>query len=91
MTQSLQHREAILAIMGDGRFRTLLELDAALRRKGQYHIATSISARVRELRNPRYGGYTVERRRRKGASAQTFEYALRPPRPATQQILLRGG
>lgn len=36
----------------------------------------SISARLRDLRKPKFGGYVVERRRR---TAGTWEYRILPP------------
>lgn len=36
----------------------------------------SVSAQLRHLRKPRFGGYTVERRSRRGP---LFEYRVRPP------------
>lgn len=38
----------------------------------------SISAQIRHLRKPRFGGFTVDRRRRGNARAGLWEYQLRP-------------
>ena len=57
-------------------------------RDGQWHtlrgvaLATgdpeaSVSARLRDLRKPKFGGFTVERRRH--ATSGTFQYRLLPP------------
>ena len=43
-------------------------------RTGEWHSDASISARMRELRRPQYGCYTVERRPREGSRA--YEYRL---------------
>lgn len=62
-------REAVLALMQDGQWRTLAAIRAAI---GQGSEA-SISARLRDLRKPKYGTRTVERRR---LSLGLFEYRL---------------
>lgn len=49
---------AVCEFMLDGRWRTLGEISLALRR----YPEASISARLRDLRKPRFGGWTVERR-----------------------------
>lgn len=73
---ALQHNR-VLAVMRDGKWRTLWEL----------HEATgdpeaSISARLRDLRKPRFGNHNVERRYvRRGL----FEYRLN-----AQQTLFAG-
>lgn len=42
------------------------------------HPEASISARIRDLRKPRYGALTIDRRRR-GEGRGTWEYRLEPP------------
>lgn len=59
----------IFALMRDGQWRTLGEIEAVT----QYPQA-SISAQLRHMRKPRFGGHTLEKRRR-GMSG-TFEYSL---------------
>jgi hypothetical protein len=59
---------AVRAIMADGIWRSLPELRA---RTG--YPEASISARLRDLRKPRFGGHTVERRR---GGPGLFEYRL---------------
>jgi hypothetical protein len=80
-----------MAIMLDGKFRTLFELDEELRERSHIYLTTSISARLRELRAPDFGGWIVERRQRKGATDRVQEYRLLAPRPkampGTQQDL----
>ena len=39
----------------------------------------SVSARLRDFRKPKFGGFTVERRRRGEAKAGLFEYRLVKP------------
>ena len=43
---------------------------------------TSISARLRDLRKDKFGGYIVNRRRKAGAG--TWEYSLELPKPTGQ-------
>ena len=47
-------RMEVLRIMGGGQWRTLMQLSAAL---GHRYLVTSLSARLRDFRKPRYGGY----------------------------------
>ena len=44
-------------LMSDGEWRTLMDIEYRLG-----YPEASISARLRDLRKPRFGGYTVERR-----------------------------
>lgn len=81
MSENTLQRQIVLAVMKDGRWRTLMELDRELMRHGRIYLSTSISARLRELRNPKFGGWTVERRRREGATDRTQEYRIRPAEP----------
>ena len=59
--------------MADGAWRTLRELSDAANAP-----EASVSARLRDLRKPRNGGHTVERRRRPGwaATSGLWEYRL---------------
>jgi len=86
MSEHTIQRLAVMEVMADGRYRTLFELDAELRKRGYLYLTTSISARLRQLRNAQFGGWTVEARLRSG---RTWEYALRPPRPAKQAELFQ--
>ena len=65
-------------VMADGKWRTLFELSAATN-----DSQSSVSARLRDLRKSRFGGHTVERRRR-SALGGTFEYRLVVVEPETQ-------
>jgi len=49
-------------LMSDGRWRTLAEVLAGVGVGSE----AGISARLRDLRKPKFGGYVVERRRRHG-------------------------
>jgi len=61
----------IRSLMLDGAWRTLFEIEDATG-----DPSASISAQLRHLRKPRFGGFTVERRRR---STGTWEYRVSPP------------
>ncbi len=62
--------DRIRDFMLDGRFRTLQEIETALG-----FPQASISAQLRHLKKPRFGAYTLNKRRRKLAGL--FEYQLR--------------
>jgi hypothetical protein len=53
------------------------------------HQEASISARLREMRSPEYGGHFVDRRRRGDPKAGCWEYRLTVRRPPPQQDELR--
>jgi hypothetical protein len=57
-------------LMRDGHWRTLYEIADTTG-----DPQTSISAQLRHLRKPRFGGYTVDKRRRT-ALGGTYEYRL---------------
>jgi hypothetical protein len=56
-------------LMADGRWRTLSAISRATG-----HPEASVSARLRDLRKPRFGGYTVNRRF--DDHARVWEYQL---------------
>lgn len=58
-------------LMVDGEWRTLGEIESATGAP-----QASISARLRDFRKPRFGGFTVERRRRGDPKDGLFEYQL---------------
>lgn len=64
-------RARVLAFMWPGWWRTLAEISEATG-----DPEASVSARLRDLRKPAFGSYTVLRRRRYGANHGTYEYAL---------------
>lgn len=61
----------VLYEMAKGEWLTLAELEARI-----WEPQASISARLRDLRKPRNGGYTIERRRRGEAARGIFEYRM---------------
>lgn len=62
--------EAVRALMLDGRRRTLAEIRFRLGRGTE----ASISARLRDLRKPRFGALAVQRARRGDPKAGLWEY-----------------
>lgn len=46
--------------------------------QGRPYPEASVSARLRDLRKPRFGSYTVERRRRGSGRRGLFEYRVDP-------------
>ena len=58
--------------MKDSGWRTLAEIESVTG-----DPQSSISARLRDLRKERFGGHTVERRRRGKAEAGLYEYMLK--------------
>lgn len=65
----------VLSIMLDGIWRMPWELCNAIKRQtGTLISDSSSSARLRDLRKPKYGGHVVEKRIRYGSRA--YEYRL---------------
>src|SRR4051794_1742741 len=62
----------------DGRWRSLDEIATI---PGDPHA--SVSAQMRHLRNPRFGGWIVEKRARGARPHGLFEYSLRPASSAS--------
>lgn len=62
----------IFALMRDGKFRTLTEVQEAIGRGAE----TGISASLRSFRKKQYGGHTVNKRRRGDPKRGLFEYSL---------------
>lgn len=78
-------RKRVLAIMADGAERTLLQL---CKEMGIPCLQTSVSMRLRELRQPKYGGWRVLKRSENGL---TFYYRVLPPVPvAPEQVEMFG-
>ena len=67
--------QKVYTILSDGRWRTLFELEEAM---GYTCSQTSASAFIRDLRKQKWGGFTVERRRRGPPKQGVFEYRLVP-------------
>lgn len=61
-------------LMADGQWRTLAEIGAVVEEP-----EASVSARLRDLRKPDFGAFTVERRRRGRPADGIHEYRLGPP------------
>ncbi len=77
-------RDVMLSAAECGSWLTLREL-ARITAHGE----ASISAQLRHMRKPQFGGYTVEKRRRGVASNGVWGYRLGPaPPPVTEQLRL---
>lgn len=63
--------ERVWTLMRDGQWRTLDEIVAVTG-----GTTASVSARLRDLRKPRFGGYTVARRARGDRQRGLFEYQV---------------
>ncbi len=61
----------VYAVMRDGRWRTLQEISDFTK-----YPEASISARLRDFRKAKFGGHTVNRRRRGDPTKGIFEYQL---------------
>lgn len=61
----------IFDLMKDGSWRTLSEIEHSTG-----DPPASISAQLRHLRKPRFGGFLVDKRRRGAAESGLFEYRL---------------
>jgi len=66
-------REDVRRLMLDGEFRTLADIEAATG-----HPQASISARLRDLRRPEYGGYTVNRIHKAEACGTWYYQVIEP-------------
>jgi hypothetical protein len=62
---------AVRGLMLDGRWRTLAEIASLV-----HAPEASVSARLRDLRKPRFGAMTVERRRRGEGRRGLWEYRV---------------
>lgn len=60
-------------LMLDGEWRNLAQIALALRKRGLHVTEASISARLRDLRKAKFGGYSVVRRRLLGG---LWEYRI---------------
>lgn len=66
--------DRVRACMSDGRWRTLAEIEAVVKAP-----QSSISARLRDLRKDKFGGFLIERRRRGDSTDGLFEYQMVNP------------
>lgn len=64
---------AVYDVVHDGAWRTLAEIAAAMTTPAS---EASISARLRDLRKEKFGGFTVERRARGDRHRGLFEYRV---------------
>lgn len=62
----------VFSLMCDGRYRTLGEIVNAIGGGSE----ASVSARLRDLRKPKFGSHVVNRRRRGEGANGCFEYQL---------------
>lgn len=66
--------------MKGGHWVTPYELQRTIQDKFGHRMSdASVTARLRDLRKTRYGGYQIDRRPREGT--RSFEYRLKPPTP----------
>jgi hypothetical protein len=79
-------KEALLRAGARNRWLTLREMEELF--EGRYPQA-SISARLRDLRKPSFGGYVVERRRRLDAERGIFEYLVSKRKADVRQEVLQ--
>lgn len=75
--------ERVRDLMLDGTWRTIPEIRNAVRRPDELMSEASISARLRDLRKEKFGGYVVEHRRVRESGL--WEYRVLPPEPNQQQ------
>lgn len=84
--------ERVRSIMLDGRKRTIREiydLAQALREDGGADSESGLTARIRDLRKPKFGGHIVKRES-KGGGLHVYWIEF-PPREVTQDSLFKGG
>lgn len=68
--------QRVLDLMADGRWRSLQEIALATS-----DPQASVSARLRDLRKPAFGGHTIDRRHRGDPKLGIYEYRLEPRQP----------
>jgi len=66
----------VRSLMSDGQWRTLAEIAAVA-----HGSEAGVSARLRDLRKPRFGNNSVERRRRTSNGLWEYRVFLRPGAP----------
>ena len=77
--------EAVRHLMSDGQWRTLHQIqDALWWGYGSSASEAGVSARLRDLRKAKFGGYVVDRRRFGGL----WEYRVSEPLPTGQLEML---
>ena len=75
--------QKVKELMLDGKWRTLSEIHKHL----QAGSEASISARLRDLRKPKFGAFDVQKRRRGSAGAGVFEYRVLPAKKGQMSLL----
>ena len=65
---------AVEKVLLDGQWHTIPQIALALRKLSIACREAGVSARIRDLRKPRFGGYNVERRR--AGKDGLFEYRI---------------
>lgn len=63
-------------VMKSGRWRTLGGIQADIHATGHHDSEAGIGARLRDFRKTKFGGHTVNRRRRGDPKSGLFEYRL---------------
>jgi hypothetical protein len=82
----IQHH-AVWRVIQDGEWRIPEEVIATIVVHGGRQYATAaITARIRDFRKPRFGGWTVERRARGDRHHGLFEYRVLRSDPVTTRI-----
>jgi hypothetical protein len=69
-------------VMFDGKWRTLAELRKEILRRTdgkRRDTEAALSARLRDLRKKKFGGYRVDKRRRGDPKRGVWEYQVGPP------------
>ena len=65
----------VYEILRGGEWLTPYEIVRALQRKhNEWHSDSGVTARIRDLRKPRFGGFIIDKRLREGS--RSFEYRL---------------
>jgi hypothetical protein len=75
---------AVFEAMEGGGWKTPAEIEAASGANW-----ASASARLRDLRKPKFGGFLVDRRRKAAGERGLHEYRLRPPAPRQPDLFDR--
>lgn len=66
-------QQSVYDVMEDGRWRTIWELQEDI----GWGSETGVSAKLRDLRKPQFGGHEVDRRRSGDPKRGVWEYRLR--------------
>lgn len=77
---------AVRSLMDDGQYRTVEAVGVWLRTKGITATESSITARLRALRNPKFGGYIVEKTQLRPGLFAYRAIQPEPPKPEPKLI-----